>query len=136
MCKRLLLLSGALAVVVAVRLSSAADDKEQKDPPKVEMTDDEKAIVELTNKERAKVNLPPLKPNPVLTRVARGHSAAMAKEKNVDHILADGKTPGTRAKEGGYRFEVCGENVGWGDWTEKKKWTPADMMAWWMKSKG
>ncbi len=135
MCKKLGLVSAIMGLALAVRAGSAADEQEKKDPPKVELTDDEKAIVELTNKERANKDLPPLKPNPVLTKVARGHSANMAKAKQVDHILADGKTPGTRAKDGGYRFEVCGENVGWGAWTAKQKWTVTDMMDWWMKSK-
>jgi len=111
-------------------LSPAADDKEKKDPPKLELTDDEKAIVELTNKERAKAGLPPLKADPILCKVARGHSANMAKQMKVDHVL-DGKTPGNRTKDAGYRFEVCGENVGWGS----KGWTAEQMMKWWMESK-
>jgi uncharacterized protein YkwD len=134
MRKAFALLAVALTLVFAVRAGLAADDKEKKDPPRVELTDAEKAIVEMTNRERAKKGLPPLKPNPILTKVARGHSTNMGKQNKADHILSDGKSPGDRTKEGGYRFEVCGENVGWGDWTEKKRWTNQKMMDEWMNS--
>jgi uncharacterized protein YkwD len=120
----------ALALMASIRVGSAADDKEKKEPPKVELTDDEKLIIELTNKERAKENLPPLKVNPILCSVARAHSTNMAKQEKIDHNL-DGKTPGMRTKEGGYNFEVCGENLGKGN----KPYTVKLLMKDWMNSK-
>src|SRR5207253_1538849 len=113
-------------VLVLARACYSADEKQ-------EMTEDEKAVVALTNAERAKKNLPPLKPNPILSRVARGHSANMAKQNKGEHEL-DGKMPKARTKEAGYDPIVVGENIGWGDWTDKQKWTAARMMDWWMKS--
>jgi uncharacterized protein YkwD len=127
------LLCSSLTLQARSGSNPAADDKDKKEPPKLEMTEDEKTILDLTNKERAKKDLPLLKPNPILCKVARAHSANMAKQDKVEHVL-DGKTWGDRAKEGGYKFEVCGENVGWGEWTGKKKWSAADMMKWWMES--
>ena len=55
----------------------------------------------MTNKARAKEKLPPLKLNSVLTKVARAHSANMAKQEKMEHEL-DGKNPSQRIKEAGY----------------------------------
>jgi uncharacterized protein YkwD len=112
-------------------LASAADDKPKKDPPKAEAKDvaDALEIVKKTNEERVKKGLKELKVNATLTKVAQGHSANMAKQMKMEHVL-DGKKPGDRVKEAGYKFEVCGENVGWGG----KGWTVQHMMKSWMDS--
>src|SRR5688572_9626074 len=77
---------------------------------KVELTKDERALLDLINKERAKEKLPSLKPNPVLMKLARDHSANMAKQEKMEHVL-DGKTPGDRADDAGYGFQSIGENI-------------------------
>jgi uncharacterized protein YkwD len=93
-------------------------------------------MLELTNKERAKEKLPPVKPNPVLFKVARAHSANMAKHEMQEHVL-DGKTPADRAKEGGYNWEpgFLGENVGHGFDSKREKHTIEQMVDWWMHSR-
>jgi uncharacterized protein YkwD len=123
-------LSAALALLLAVRSGSAADDREKKEESKIVLTDDEKLIVELTNKERAKEGLPPLTINLTLCKVARGHSANMVKHGKMDHVL-DGKKPADRADEGGYKWEVVAENLGTGE----KRYTVPLLMKDWMESK-
>jgi uncharacterized protein YkwD len=79
-----------------------------------EMTKDEKTLLELTNKERAKEKLPPLRPHPVLFAVARRHSANMAKQSKMEHVL-DGKNPGQRVLAAGYDYGKVTENIATSD---------------------
>jgi uncharacterized protein YkwD len=80
------------------------------EPAKFEMTKEEQKLVELTNAERKKKDLPVLKPSPLLIKVARAHSANMAKQGKMAHEL-DGKNPFQRLKEAGYTYFFAGENV-------------------------
>jgi len=83
------------------------------DPParqEFKMTPREKEVVELTNLERKKKDLPPLKPNPLLFKIARDHSANMARQGKMEHVL-DGKTPFKRILEGGYDYKYAAENI-------------------------
>ncbi|MGE3808080.1 MAG: CAP domain-containing protein [Gemmataceae bacterium] len=73
------------------------------------LADESQKILELTNKERAKEKLPPLKFNATLGKTAQGHSINMAKQLKLAHEL-DGKTPQDRIKEAGYRYQTAGEN--------------------------
>jgi uncharacterized protein YkwD len=97
---------------------------------KITLTDEERKVFDLTNEERKKAKLPALTINPRLMKAARGHSANMAKKGFFEHVL-DGKTWGDRAKDAGYDFEVCGENVGSTSGGANSK----AMMKWWMESK-
>jgi uncharacterized protein YkwD len=124
---RLLASLPLLAVVLAAPLTSADDKK--KDEPAFEMTADEKQLLEMTNAERAKEKLPPLKPNPVLTKIARAHSANMAKKGEMKHVL-DGKTPAQRTADGGYDYARVAENIAVSENAELK-----DVMEGWMNSK-
>src|SRR5438874_2719232 len=63
--------------------------------PKFQPTAQEKKLLDLTNAERKKEELPPLKFNPTLMKVARDHSKNMAKQSKMDHVL-DGKNPRDR----------------------------------------
>ncbi len=128
------MLSMTFVFFCAVSIGSA-DEQEKKAPPKLAITADEKALLDQTNEERVKKGLKPLTPNPILCKVARAHSENMGKQNKMEHIL-DGKKPGERTKDAGYQFELCGENVGWGDIGVKnmKDWMVKDMMEWWMKS--
>ena len=92
------------------------------------LTDAEKKLLALTNAERAKHKLPPLKANQKLFVAARGHSANMAKQGKLAHNL-EGMEAGQRAKKAGYRFEGIAENLACGnvemeeivkDWMESK----------------
>jgi uncharacterized protein YkwD len=98
----LLLFSAALPL-------SGADDKQPAEK-KVELSEDEKAVLDLTNEARTKAKLPPLKPNAVLFAVARAHSANMAKQEKMEHEL-DGETPADRVKSAKYAYAQLGENI-------------------------
>jgi uncharacterized protein YkwD len=92
--------------------------QEKKDRPgdgkegaaKFEMSRAEKVLLDLTNKERAKEKLSPLKPSPTLFKVARAHSANMAKQDQANHVL-DGKNPSQRTLAAGYDYKHLGENI-------------------------
>jgi uncharacterized protein YkwD len=104
----------------------------QADPPaqpEFKMTPREKAVVELTNLERKKEKLPPLKPNPLLFKIARQHSANMAKQGKMEHVL-DGKTPFQRILKGGYEYRYAGENIAEAD----KDYSAKEIVEDWMKS--
>jgi len=100
------------------------------DPPaKFELTKEEKKLLELTNKEREKEKLPPLKPNSLLFKIARAHSTNMAKQGKMEHVLDD-KNPVQRLKESGYKYAYFGENIAYGqdDFDQ--------LMKGWMSSEG
>jgi uncharacterized protein YkwD len=116
-----------LPALLCVVLVAAADKGEQK--PSVTLSNDEKTILELTNKARAEKNLPALTVDSVLTAVARAHSANMAKKGEMNHVL-DGKNPADRVKEAGYHYSWTGENIAMGE-----NVTVPDIFEGWMKSK-
>jgi uncharacterized protein YkwD len=91
----------------------------------------EMKILELTNAERKAKELPPLKPNPLLFKVAQAHSENMAKQGKMEHKL-DGKTPLQRLKAAGYPYNMAFENIGAGDADVPLE----DLMKAWMDSKG
>src|SRR5213078_4663827 len=66
-----LLAGGAL---YAARAGPAGGAREK---GKVKLTADEEKVLELTNEQRKRKKLPPLKLNPLLVKVARQHSANM-----------------------------------------------------------
>ncbi len=72
--------------------------------------DDEKALVELLNRERARHKLAVLKVNPLLCRAARAHSENMARQEKMAHVL-DGKRPGDRVAAAGYDYQRVRENL-------------------------
>lgn len=100
----------------------------QAEDEKFSLTKEEKKLLELTNKERAKENLPPLKPNPQLFIAARKHSANMAKQSKMEHVL-DGKTPFDRIKSTGYKYLLAGENIAYANYSIK------EVVEGWMDSK-
>jgi uncharacterized protein YkwD len=91
----------------------------------------EKMLLELTNAERKKECLPPLKVNALLFKAARGHSKNMAEQGKLDHEL-DEKKPLDRIKETGYRFGRAGENIAFG----ADNLPLTDIMKLWMESEG
>src|SRR5437867_3138573 len=84
-------LSGVLAASLFLLPAGIAGDKPavDKDAPALELSKEEKALLELTNKEREKAELPPLKANEKLFKAARAHSTNMAKQNKLDHKLDD-----------------------------------------------
>lgn len=71
---------------------------------------DEQAILDLTNKARAKEKLPALKPNAKLMEAARNHSKNMARQKKLEHVLDD-MDHSERVAKTGYRIAGVAENV-------------------------
>jgi uncharacterized protein YkwD len=86
----------------------------KKEKDKFRLTEDEQRLLELTNQERKKHDVPPLGPNPTLFKVARGHSANMARQEKMKHEL-DGKNPYQRIKAAGYVYYTAGENIAKGE---------------------
>jgi uncharacterized protein YkwD len=112
-------------IILAVGLL-AADEKPART---IEVSEEEKALFDLTNQERAKQKLPPLKVHPLLMQAAREHTKNMAKQEKLDHTL-DGKTPVDRTRALGYRSTWIGENIAGGD-----AFPPKDALKIWMGSK-
>jgi uncharacterized protein YkwD len=108
---------------------NAVTAQDQKTPPKWEITADEKAILDLTNKARVAEKLPPLKPNAALFQAARSHTENMAKQQKMEHEL-DGKRVGDRAKAAGYDYKEVGENI-----AEGENVRPEDVVKGWLESK-
>jgi uncharacterized protein YkwD len=133
MTRRLLFACG-LILTLSLTVSQAdekAKVKNSKLPAKVKMKADEKQLFDLLNAARAKEKLPALVPNPVLFKLARDHSANMAKQKKMAHEL-DGKKVKDRAKAASYDYRYIGENVAWSEDQPEMK----EIHEGWMKSKG
>ena len=73
---------------------------------------DEKAALDETNAQRRAAGLPPLVPNERLFQAARAHSANMARQGRLDHML-DGTDVSTRVRWAGYRLASAAENIAW-----------------------
>jgi uncharacterized protein YkwD len=126
-----------LALVLTAPLMPA-DDKKPAEPAGTEdgfrMTPDEKQLLEMTNAERAKEKLPQLTPNPLLFKIARLHSANMAKKGEMNHVL-DGKTPPQRTLAGGYNYRRVAENIAMSEKYPKEERPPLkEIMEGWMNS--
>ena len=101
-----------LILLAAIAPFLRAEDK--KEARAVELSKDEQTLLELINKERAKKELPPLRPHPLLFKVARSHSRNMARQEKMEHIL-DGKNPGQRILASGYDYGRATENIAMAD---------------------
>ena len=119
---------GAGALLAVHLLDAGAADS--KDKPRFKMSPEEKKLLELTNAEREKEDLPPLKPNPTLFEVARSHSRNMAKQGKMEHVL-DGKGVKQRLNAAGYDWSWFGENIANG-----MNQPVAKILEGWMDSKG
>jgi uncharacterized protein YkwD len=119
---RVILTSFALAVLVLPPLTLADEKKDE-----LKLSEDEQALLDLTNAERKKADLPPLTANPKLFEAARGHAANMAKQDKLEHTL-DGKTLADRLTAVGYKASRGGENIA------GKQRAPRDAVTSWMNS--
>lgn len=108
-------------------VAAAGQDREEK----LKLDAVEARLLELTNAERKKENLPALKTNARLFKAAREHSKNMAKQEKLAHDL-DCKTPFERIKDAGYEYRAGGENVAFGSTC----YPLADIMKNWMESEG
>jgi uncharacterized protein YkwD len=85
----------------------------------------EQELIDLTNKEREKLKLPPLKADPVLMKLAREQNAHMARLNQLGHEL-EGETFSKRLEAVGYMAMAAGENCAEG--TASPKEAVADWM--------
>lgn len=119
------------AVVSFAEAQVSKVDPKKKDAKKEELklSKEEEGVIELTNAERKKMDLPPLKANALLMEAARSHGANMAKQDKLAHEL-DGKQPADRVKDAGYKYGYTGENVAW------NQKNPKEVLESWMNSEG
>ena len=96
-----------VVALFALPVVNRAEDKEFK------LSKDEEAVLKLTNEVRKKEGLPELKPNALLAKAARDHSANMAKQGKLEHVL-DEKQPADRVADTGYKRAYVGENIAGG----------------------
>jgi uncharacterized protein YkwD len=117
-----LAISGLLAA-----LTAAQPPKSEKSKTTFQISESEAIMLEKANGERSKEKRPALKLNPLLMKAAREHSANMAKQEKLDHVL-DEKGLDDRLKALGYIFRAAAENIAMG------QQSPAETIASWMKS--
>jgi uncharacterized protein YkwD len=99
-------------------------------PPEPDKLSNEEAqLLELTNAERKRQKLPPLKIDPALMKLARAHAATMARLDQIGHDIG-GKTFSQRMEGEKYMASRAGENVAEG------QRTPAEAIRSWMQSPG
>jgi uncharacterized protein YkwD len=125
---RLFILSIILVVSVVVVAQAQGPEKKA---PAFKLSADEQKLLELTNAERKKENLPPYKAHPLLFKAARDHSKNMAKQEKLEHDL-DGKTPFNRLDDVKYNYLRGGENIA----RSAGEPTMAEILAIWMESEG
>lgn len=87
-------------------------------------------VFDLTNAEREKYGLSPLKWSDDLAAVATAHSQDMIDRNYFDHYTPEGLSPGDRLHEAGISFSVMCENIAAG------QATPEDVVEGWMNSPG
>jgi uncharacterized protein YkwD len=131
MIRPLVVVSLFFSIVIAANGQTPKVDPKKKDSKKdaLKLSDEEKGVIDLTNAERKKADLPPLKANALLMEAARAHAANMAKQDKLAHEL-DGKQPADRVKDAGYKYGYVGENVAW------NQKNPKDVLESWMNSEG
>jgi uncharacterized protein YkwD len=71
----------------------------------------EAEMLALVNRERAEQGLPPLAPDPELTRVARAHSQDMLARSYFSHVTPEGGRLDARLRRADVRYLVAGENL-------------------------
>jgi uncharacterized protein YkwD len=89
----------ALFVLAAFTPATIAQKPGQ---PAIRPADLERRISALVNKERTSKKLTALRLNDALSRIARAHSADMARRNFFSHVNPDGQDPSTRGELAGY----------------------------------
>lgn len=87
-------------------------------------------VIELTNLERSKEGLPPLKISSMLAAAAQKHTEAMASKDFFSHTGIDNSDVSKRLELEGYQWSFCAENIYAGGTT------PEEAVKGWMKSPG
>ena len=91
---------------------------------------EEALLLDLVNRERAKVGAPPLKLSGRLAVVARGHSYDMALRHYFSHQSPDGITPQQRIRGSGIEYEEMGENIYEEDFPDRERMPQRAIQAW------
>lgn len=73
-----------------------------------------------TNALRRKAGLPPVRPDPVLARVAAQHACDMAQRGRMTHAGSGTSGPGPRVKAAGYAPAVTAENIAAGPFSQAR----------------
>ena len=90
----------------------------------------EAELLNLTNSERRKVGLAPLKLSSQLTKASQSHAVDMAQNHYFSHKSLNGSSMVDRAKATGYKYSALGENIAAG------RSTPEGTIRQWMNSAG
>lgn len=93
----------------------------------------EKAMLDLHNKQRATKGLGSLCVHPALQRAAEAHSKDMIDNDYFSHTSQDGTTAFQRMKREGYNYRTAGENIAFGSGSLG---APANIFKNWMNSDG
>ncbi len=120
-------LTSSVAVLILALIGSAQEGGNQETT--FTLSGNEKKLLDLTNAAREKEELPPLKANPILTKLARAHSQNMAEQEKLGHDL-DCKTPFDRLREAKYEYQRAAENVA----QSGEQASMADIMKLWLDS--
>jgi uncharacterized protein YkwD len=99
-------------------------------PAPAGMSQEETAVLDLVNTERAKAGCAALTANSILNQVARAHSEDMALNAYFSHTSPDGRSPFDRMRDAGYAGRMMGENIAAGQPTAQA------VMDAWMNSAG
>ncbi|MBI3103932.1 hypothetical protein HYZ05_03245 [Candidatus Daviesbacteria bacterium] len=89
---------------------------------------DQQVLIELTNKERQKLGLPPVSENEALDKAAELKAQNMFAENYWSHFAPSGKTPWDFILGSGYKFTYAGENLA------KNFYSSSDVVSAWMAS--
>jgi hypothetical protein len=122
----LLILCGSVSVAMPdepIAPDATSDESSSK------LTIEESKLFELTNAERKRLNLPPLRIDPGLMKIARAHATNMARLDMLGHDL-EGQTFSQRLEQAKYQAAQAGENIAQG------QRTPEEAVADWMRSPG
>lgn len=109
-------------LIMSMSLFSHGEDK-------LELSPEEKALLEQTNQARQAEKLPPLVADPKLFAAARFHAQQMAKQNQLEHTLGDSDLV-KRVKDTGYRYRAIAENIAF---NQQK---PAEVVKDWLNSEG
>ncbi|MFC3041244.1 CAP domain-containing protein [Virgibacillus xinjiangensis] len=108
----------------------ASEQQEQTPTASQELNQFEQEVVELTNQERAKQGLSPLKIDTELSKVAREKSRDMATSNYFAHNSPNYGSPFDMMKSFGIEYRTAGENIA------KGQRTPEEVVNGWMNSEG
>jgi uncharacterized protein YkwD len=133
----LLAFGGAIAIAPNLNATSLAKQQNQISPIRstnisqsTNRVSFETELLKLTNLERQKVGLSPLKLSSQLTKAAQSHARDMARNNYFSHTGLNGSSMADRAKGTGYKYFALGENIAAG------KSTPEGTIRQWMNSSG